>query len=162
MRAIWLSVGVRDNAQLETQLLAEWLATLPREWPNRTHVAVGAQNLFFQGKPLTQAQQRAFSVWSDWVDARVVTQSEVWLVEAKIVGTGGGYGQLLDYANQYPTSADYHSFAPRNIVPILLCAFSRPRTAALFSPLGIRTIVFTPSWSGDSLATKLFGVQTAG
>lgn len=155
-------MGVRDNAQLETQLLAEWLATLPREWPNKTHVAVGAQNLFFQGKPLTESQQRAFSVWSDWVDARVVTQSEVWLVEAKVVGSGAGYGQLLDYIEQYPASADYQLWAPRNIVPILLCAFSKPRTAARFNSLGIRTVIFTPSWAGDSLANKLFGVQTNG
>lgn len=155
-------MGVRDNKQLETQLLAEWLATLPKEWPNRTHVAVGAQTLFFQGKALTPAQQRAFSVWSDWADARVVANQEVWLVEAKIVGTGGGYGQLLDYANEYPASADYQLFAPRRIVPILLCAFERPRSAALFSPLGIRTVIFTPSWAGDSLANKLFSVSSVG
>ena len=35
-------MGVRDNRQLEVQLLAEWWASLPFGWPNKTNVNVGA------------------------------------------------------------------------------------------------------------------------
>lgn len=155
-------VGVRDNAQMETQLLAEWQSTLPRSWPNKTHVAVGAQVLLFQGQPLTPAQQKAFSVWSDWADMRIFTGAEVWLVEGKIVGTAGAYGQLMDYVNEYPGSADYEQFAPAPIVGIVVCAFERPRTAALFARYNLRTIVHTPSWAGDSLVNKVFSGATSG
>ena len=149
-------MGVNSNKQLETQLLGEWLATLPRGWPNLTHVNVGAQVLQYRGQPLSPAQQRAFGVWNDWADARVFTGVEVLIVEAKIVGKGGGYGQLLDYVNEYPSSADYLEFRPRPIVPVLLCAYGLARTSALFAGLGVRTIVYTPSWAGNSLATKVF------
>ena len=153
-------MGVRDNKQLETQLLAEWWATLPRGWPNRTHVNVGAAMLEYQGRALTPAQQAAFGVWNDWADMRIFTGAEVWIVEAKIVATGAAYGQLLDYADEYPLSADYREFKPAPIVPIVLCAFERVRTAALFQRFGARTILFTPSWAGNSLARKVFTSQT--
>jgi hypothetical protein len=149
-------MGVNSNKQQETQLLGEWLATVPREWSNLTHVNVGAQLLLYRNQVLTPAQQRAFGVWNDWADARLFTGVEVWIVEAKIVGKGGGYGQLLDYVNQYPSSADYIDFNPAPVVPIMLCAFALPRTVALFAGLGVRTIVYTPSWAGTTLATKVF------
>lgn len=146
-----------SNQQLETQLLAEWWATLPASWPNKTHVNVGSQQLQYQGAPLTPARQRAFGVWNDWADMRLFTGSEIWLVEAKIVNTGAAYGQLLDYLNEYPSSADYQQFPVVNVVGIVVCAYQRSRTAALFSGYGIRTIVFTPSWAGETLANKVFG-----
>lgn len=149
-------MGVRDNAQLETQLLAEWITTMPRGWPSKTHIAVGAQVLQFQGKVLTPAQQAAFSVWSDWADMRIFTGAEVWLVEGKLVNTAGAYGQLLDYLDQYPGSADYAQFRPAPIVGVVVCAFERPRTTQLFGRYGLRTIIHTPTWAGDSLATKTF------
>lgn len=153
-------MGVRDNAQLETQLLAEWWATLPPSWPNKTHVNVGAAALDYNGQPLSPARQRAFGVWNDWADMRIATGAEVWLIEGKIIGTGGGYGQLLDYLDEYPTSLDYRQFVGQPIVGILVCAFKRDRTAQLFARMGIRTIVFTPSWAGDSLANKVYGGMT--
>jgi len=155
-------MGVRDNAQLETQLLAEWVTSMPRGWPAKTHIAVGAQVLEYQGKVLTLAQQRAFSVWSDWADMRIFTGAEVWLVEGKIVNTGGSYGQLLDYLDQYPGSADYAQFSPAPIVGVVVCAFERQRTTQLFGRYGIRTIVHTPSWAGDSLVNKTFSGITNG
>jgi hypothetical protein len=150
-------LGTQSNAQLEVSLLAEWLAKLPQGWQNLTHVNVGAQQLEYQGKPLTLAQQKAFGVWNDWADARVFTGAEVWIVEAKIVGKGGGYGQLLDYVDEYPGSADYQAFSPRPIVPILLCAYALPRTSQLFARYGVRTIIHTPSWALQTLMTKVYG-----
>ena len=152
----------RSNAQLETQLLAEWWATLPPTWPNKTHVNVGSQYLTYQGAALSPARQAAFGTWNDWADMRIYTFSEIWIVEAKIVNTGGGYGQLLDYLDEYPTSLDIQQFVPTPVVGILLCAYQRSRTAALFSRQGIRTIVYTPSWASDTLANKVFGAGQAG
>jgi hypothetical protein len=145
-----------SNAQRETQLLAEWWATLPRGWKNKTHVNVGASQLFYQGQPLSAARQRAFGVWNDWADMRIFTGVEVWLVEAKIVNTGSAYGQLMDYRDEYPASDDYQQFAGAPIVPIVVCAYERRRTAGLFERMGIRTIVFTPSWAADTLVNKVF------
>lgn len=150
-------VGTQSNAQRETQLLAEWLATVMVGSQSKTHVRVGAQTLQYNGAPLSPAMMNAFSVWSDWADARVFTGNEVWLVEAKIVGTADGYGQLLDYVDQYPSSADYQQFPGRPVVGILLCAYGKPRTARLFAQYGIRTMVWTPTWASKSLSTKIFG-----
>ena len=155
-------MGVRDNAQMETQLLAEWVTSLPRGWQNKTHVAVGKQVLQFQGKLLTPAQQAAFSVWSDWADMRIFTGAEVWLVEGKIVNRGGAYGQLYDYLGEYTQSADYVQFNGYPVVGVVVCAFERPQTSARFANWGLRTIVHTPSWAGNSLATKLFSGATSG
>ena len=153
-------MGVHSNAQRETQLLAEWWATQPRWWKNKTHVNVGASRLIYNGAPLSTARQRAFGVWNDWADLRIFTGAEVWIVEAKIVNTGGAYGQLLDYLNEYPGSDDYKQFAPAPIVGIVVCAFERGRTAGVFARLGLRTIVFTPSWAADTLATKVFNSES--
>lgn len=136
--------------------------TLPRGWPNKTHINVGQAVLEYQGQVLTPSQQAAFGVWNDWADARVFTGAEVWIIEAKIVNTGGAYGQLLDYVSEYPDSADYRQFKPAPIVPIVLCAFERLRTRNVFAGFGVRTILYTPSWAGNSLATKVFSSQAAG
>lgn len=146
----------QSNAQGEMQLVAEWLQTLPASYKSKTHVNVGAQTLFYAGAPLTAAQTAAFGVWNDWADARVFTGAEVWLIEGKLVATGGAYGQLLDYLGEYAQSADYQQFAPAPVTGIVLTMASRPRTAALFALQGIRTIVFAPSFPLHRALQKLF------
>lgn len=138
------------------QLLTEWLATLPAVWKWKTHVRVGRAQLIYNGRPLSPAQQRAFSVWNDWMDARVSTGSEVWCVEAKIVGVAGAYGQAMSYAAQYPGSADADGYPHQPAVPVVVCAFEVPHVAGLFSAYGVRTVVFTPSWAGSTLENKIF------
>ncbi|MBF6571584.1 MAG: hypothetical protein IVW54_22270 [Candidatus Binataceae bacterium] len=150
--------GTRDNLQLETQLLMEWWATLPRAWPNKTNINVGAATLSYQGNVLTPAMQRAFSVWNDRADMRIYTGSEVWIVEAKIINVGGAYGQVLDYCDEYPHSVDGEAYVGVPIVPVVVCAFLRRRTAAVFARQGVRTILFTPSWAGSTLGQKIFNV----
>lgn len=138
------------------QLVSEWIATLPRSWQSKTHVNVGAQALSYAGAPLSPAQSRAFGVWNDWADARIVTPTEIWIVEGKLVATGAAYGQVLDYVAQYPQSADYQQFAPRAVVPIVLTMASRAFTANFFAKLGVRTILFTPSFPMSQALAKLF------
>lgn len=150
-------MGTRSNAQGETQLLAEWLTVNAAGAQSKTHVFVGAQTLVYAGMPMSPVNQKAFSAWSDWADARVAWWGEVWLIEAKIVGVAGAYGQALDYAAQYPGCADYQSFLGRQIVPVVLCAYERPRTAALFAGYGVRTIIYTPSWARNALTVKIQG-----
>ena len=146
----------QSNAQREIQLLTEWWATMPRGWPNKTNVNVGASKLFYLGQPLSPARQRAFGVWNDKADMRIFTGLEVWIIEAKIVNTGSAYGQVLDYLDEYPASDDYQQFNGAPVVGVVICAFERLRTTARFERLGIRTIVFTPSWAGNTLAEKVF------
>lgn len=153
----------QQNAQGEMQLVAEWLMTLPTGYQSKTHVNVGEQTLFYAGMPLSPAQQKAFGVWNDWADARVFTGKEVWIVEGKLVGLGSAYGQVLDYVNQYPQSADYQQFAPARIVPVVLTMAERPRTANLFANMGVQTIVFQPTFPLAQALLKLFpGAQVLG
>jgi len=149
-------MGAHGNAQLETQLLAEWLQATGWGLRSKTHVSVGAATLDYLGQRLSPARQKAFGVWNDWCDARIFTGSEVWLVEAKIVNTGGAYGQVIDYLDEYPNSLDYATFRPAPITGIVLCAFERMRTSQVFRRQGIRTIVYTPTWAGETLSTKIF------
>jgi hypothetical protein len=144
------------NAQGEMQLIAEWLMTLPSVYQSKTRVNVGAQELFYAGMALTPAQSKAFGVWNDWVDARVFTGTQVWIVEGKLVATGSAYGQVLDYVSQYPSSLDYQQFAPAPIVPMVVTMASRPRTSALFAGMGVQTIVFAPSFPLAQALAKLF------
>lgn len=144
------------NAQGEMQLVAEWLATLSPEWKTKTRVQVGQQPLSYAGMPLTPKQQAAFGVWNDWADARVATPTEVWIVEGKLVATGGAYGQVLDYVNQYPYSQDYIQFWPRPIIPVVLTMAARSRTSSLFAKLGVRTVIFAPSFPLSLALQKLF------
>ena len=146
----------QNNAQGEMQLVAEWLATLPPTWKTKTHVNVGAQQLEYAGQRLTPAQTAAFGVWNDWADARVFNGSEVWLIEGKLVATGGAYGQLLDYLDEYPLSKDYEQFTPAPIVGIVLTMAGRLRTSRLFDKQGIRTIVYQPSFPLSLALEKLF------
>jgi|GEM_PF-2521721 len=146
----------QENAQGEMQLVAEWISTLSPEWKTKTHVNVGAQPLEYAGQRLSAAQQRAFGVWNSWADARVATPTEVWIVEGKKVATGAAYGQVLDYVDEYSSSEDYRQFAPRTIVPVVLCMARRDRTASRFATLGVRTIVFQPSFSLVEALARLF------
>lgn len=146
----------QNNAQGEMQLVAEWLQTLPASYKSKTHVKVGAQALQYAGPPLNAAQQRALGVWSSWADARVFTGSAVWIVEAKLVATGGAYGQLIDYLAEYPSSEDYEAFAPAQIQGIVLCMASRAVTASRFLSLGIQTVIFQPTFPLSTALAKLF------
>jgi hypothetical protein len=146
----------QENAQGEMQLVAEWISTLSRDWKTKTHVNVGAQLLQYAGQRLSAAQSRAFGVWNSWADARVATPAEVWIVEGKIVATGAAYGQVIDYVDEYPQSEDYQAFAPRPIIPVVLCMARRDRTASRFATLGVRTIVFQPSFAIAEALARLF------
>lgn len=138
------------------QLVAEWVTQLPAEWKSKTHVNVGAQLLEYAGQRLSAAQSRAFGVWNSWADARVVTPTEVWIVEGKIVALGSAYGQVMDYVDEYSSSEDYKPFAPRAIVPVVLCMARRDRTASQFAVRGVRTIVFQPSFALSSALARIF------
>jgi hypothetical protein len=153
-------VAVQSNAQREIQLLAEWLTQLPPFFKSKTHVRVGQETLVYNGQTLTPALTAALLVWSDWADARVYTGSEVWIVEAKLVGTADGYGQVLSYCSEYPTSADYRQFYPAPIVPVVLAAARKEKTASYFAQFGVRTVIFAPSWSLRSIASKIVGDTT--
>lgn len=144
------------NAQGEAQLVSEWAATMPSDWKYKTHVNVGAQALKYAGVPLTLKQQLAFGMWNDWADLRVATPTEVWIVEGKLVATGGAYGQVIDYVDQYPQSLDYQQFAPLPVIPVVVTMAQRSRTAAKFASLGVRTIVFQPSFPFSRALQKLF------
>jgi hypothetical protein len=146
----------QSNAQGEMQLVAEWVTQLPAEWKSKTHVNVGAQLLEYAGARLSAAQSRAFGVWNSWADARVATPTEVWIVEGKLVATGAAYGQVLDYVDEYPSSEDYQQWAPRTIVPVVLCMARRDRTASKFAVMGVRTIVFQPSFPIAEALARLF------
>jgi hypothetical protein len=146
----------QTNAQGEMNLVADWLSTLSPSWQSKTHVNVGAQVLQYAGMRLNAAQQRAFGVWNSWADARVATPTEVWIVEGKIVATGAAYGQVLDYVGEYESSADYQQFAPRPIVPTVLTMAARKKTADLFARLGVRTVIYAPSFGLVEALTRLF------
>lgn len=150
-------MGLQSNAQGEVQLLAEWLTQAPAHWKSKTNIPVGKQSLIYNGVTVATSRARAFEVWSDRADARVFTGTEVWIVEAKLVGVGGAYGQVMDYMDEYPESEDYQQFAGYPIFGVVLVAAERRRTASLFLQHGVRTIVFTPSWSLRKIGTKLYG-----
>lgn len=149
-----------SNRQRETQLLAEWLTSLPPYMKSKTHIRTGQETIVWDGGPLPANMARATLVWSDWADARVFTGSEVWIVEACLVATAGKYGQVLEYADEYRDSADYKEFWPFPIVGVVLAAGDKPKTRARFARFGIRTIIFAPSWSLRSIATKIVGDMT--
>lgn len=150
-------MGTQSNAQRETQLLAEWITTLPPGYKSKTHVRVGRQALVYNGVEVSIERARAFEVWSDWVDARIFTGFEVWLIEAKIVGLASAYGQLMDYGNQYPESTDYKQFAGAPIRSMVLCAYEKPRTRQFFAGFGIDTVIYSPAWARHTLANKIVG-----
>ena len=148
-------VGINDNKQLETQLLAEWRETLPAGWQSLTHVHVSQIALLPQFKNYAPNMLRAVANWNDWADMRIFTGGEVWLVEATIVNNGKKYGQLLEYLSDYPQSTDYQQFKPAPIVGVVLTAFERKASTQLFAQQGIRTVVFTPLWANTSLYSKV-------
>jgi hypothetical protein len=146
-----MAVRVKTNAQGETQLLFEWLSTLPPDYKWSYHVFVGRVPLDTGGVPLSPARARALAATDRWVDARVATPHEVWVVEAKLKGVDAAYGQAYGYSRSYAHSLDYVDFAPRLIVPVVLVAARIPEVEMAFEPLGIRTIQFPVSWLGDGL-----------
>jgi hypothetical protein len=148
--------GLQVNNQKEASLISQWLLSLPQSWTTTTHIKVGAQLLVYRGVALTPAQAQRFASWSSYCDVRVVTPREVWIVEGKLVATGGAYGQVLDYANDYPLSADAKLWPGREIIPVVVCQAAEPRTMSYFASLGVRTIIFEPSWDLAQALQKVF------
>jgi|SRR5579863_3202282 len=145
-----------SNRQLETQLLAEWLTLTVPPGRSKTHIRVGSEALLAQGLAPESPRARALAVWSDWADARVSWDSELWIIEAAIVGTAGKYGQCLDYTLQYPESTDYKQFVGKLIVPVVLVAFEKPAVALRWLRYGVRTIIHTPKWATKTLQDRIF------
>lgn len=105
---------------------------------------------------MTPAQAQRFASWQSWCDVRVATPTEVWIVEGKLIATGGAYGQVLDYVNDYPLCEDAKQFPGLPVIPVVVCQAAEPRTMQLFAGMGVRTILFEPTWSFASALEKLF------
>lgn len=150
-------MAVQSNSQGEQQLLAEWLTKLPAGFLSKTHVRVGQTTIVLNGKALTPARQRAQLVWSDWMDARVFTGQEVWLIEASIENRANKYGQILWYRSLYPACDDAKHFLGWPIIPLVLSAIERPGMKTFWAGYGIRTVLYQPVWLSKPLGVKLVG-----
>jgi hypothetical protein len=131
------------------RLIAEWV---PLHFPGATIVmraSVGAIQPSVDATDLTPAELRRLGTARRWVDALVITATEVHLVEAKITLAPGAIAQLKLYGRLFPYTRDYVQFKdwPRSLH--LVYAIEDPVVVALANDEGILTHQYRPPWIED-------------
>jgi len=87
-----------------------------------------------------------FKVWKRYADAVVVTQTAIYLVEAKVHNVKVGPGYLLEYRNLLPQTPELKPYLGRPIHLRLVIPIPDPWVMQTCDQLGIEVDVYQPEW----------------
>lgn len=148
--------GPRRRTQASTRLLHEWSELQPWIAPPIYELRLGPTRLTAFADNLDPRVQRMMSVFNRYADLVGITETEIQVVEAKMVAEPGAISQLLHYRDLLPLTDIVLTYAPRAIQPVLLFAVDDPVVHQAANAQGIRVIIYTPSWTADYLNLKYF------
>lgn len=139
----------------EEEMLAEYLAT---RWPQTrvlTRVRLGPVKPEGQDPTLTAEEQKLLgSVWRRWADAVLITDTELIVVEAKLIPDPRDVSQLelyLHLAAVTPELAEVRHLPRRGL---LVFGVDDPFTSRLAAGHGLSVEIFRPSNWGAWLRSK--------
>jgi len=145
----------RDWTPRESRLVAEWAT---QTYPNaniRFRVSLGSLTPALQADGLTADELRMLGHSRRWVDAMIVEQNAVHLVEGKIRLSPGGLEQLELYRRLFPLTPELAHL--QHITPTLHLVFAveDPALSAIARERGVLVHTFHPPWVDDYLAQLL-------
>lgn len=152
--------GPRRRTQASTRLLHEWSGFQPWIVPPTYELRLGPTPLTTPGVVLTPALEAQLRVSNSYADLIGITETEIQVVEAKVVATSGAISQLEEYLTYLPLTPILREYAGRSIVGVLLWAVDKAVPHQMANARGLRVIIYTPSWIQDYLNQKWFRPRT--
>jgi len=144
-------MAVRKTQQREQRLLAEWLAEEVYPTRHRQKVPLGAPPADLVAQIGLQQAIATVRPWRFEVDAIVWDDSELWVVEAKIMKLVDGVAKLPLYAGLVDRTPELAALVGLKRRMILLAPFNPPQLQEIAAIYGVEVVVFHPSWVGPYL-----------
>jgi len=139
----------------EMQMLHEWLVkTYPgKRW--MTRVRLGAIMPTRPWPEMTVEERAMVGVWRRWVDALVILENRLVLVEAAIRPDPGDISRLELYKMLLPHTPELREYKDWPIDMVLLYAIEDAATVYLARQHGIRCVHYRPPWLEEYMAVLL-------
>jgi len=136
---------------VESRLLSEWLAVRFPDAHVIQHVRVGTYRPAIDITGLTPEEIRALSVWRRWVDAVVLQDHLVTLIEASVIPDVGHVAELELYLELWPMTPEYAEWRDVPTEGLLLYAVDDPVVRELAARRTIGVEVYHPPWVDEYL-----------
>lgn len=152
-----LQVGQKGvKTQAEARLVAEWLLARHAGDYYQTHVRLGSMPLDLGNTDLSPEEAKmVHNAFARWVDALVIRDDVVILVEAKVIAHPDAIGQLQLYARMLPFTPGLRVNPLARIQKMLVYAREDVNVSQLAAEQGITTEQFSPPWVDQYIATRL-------
>jgi hypothetical protein len=148
--------GARSRIQSSTRLLSEWLALYHTGDLVWYQLRLGPTAQTTPGVQLDPALERMMRRRNLYADAVVVTPTAIEVVEAKVVATPSALSQVRTYAGLVGATPELKPYGHRPIIPIVVFATDDPIVRQEAAALGVRVVVYTPTWIGEYLASRYY------
>jgi hypothetical protein len=141
-------MGKRQYAQKEWRLLSWWLATFHPEASISMNVRVGPTNPLVGLQTDSAVTQQLSRLRNRWIDAIMVENGAVSLIEAKIEPDPGIFSQLIDYLVRFRRDPNYSQYAQQPVNLVALVYNDDESVAAQAPWYGVTWTVFQPALDG--------------
>lgn len=94
-----------------------------------------------------------FRRWRFWIDAVVITENRMILIEGKIRKPAEGLGQLLLYRALLPETPELYPYKGYPVEMVLVTPRPDPRVIGVANNLGINIVIWTKTWVQEYLRT---------
>lgn len=97
---------------------------------------------------------KRFQKWRRYVDAVVMKEKQIILIEGKIHNIKRGVGDLEDYLQMLKLTPEFKDYMDREIVPTLVIPYEDPYTIARCDEKGFTVKIYLPNWLKEYLKQK--------
>lgn len=141
--------GKRRYMMGEKRLVMEYLLEKYAGYEWFVQCRVGADPEMAGGEYEDEAERRLARNVNYWVDAVVVTPTELVVIEATMYRGAAKAGKLLEYMMLLPATPGLRPYLGRRVVGEVVSAQDDPLGREVCKGLGIRFVVYEPSWLGE-------------
>lgn len=131
----------------------------PWQYPPTYELRLGPTPLTLGAPVVTPQIENYLRIFNRYADLVGITETEIQVVEAKMVAEPGALSQLQHYLDLIHYTPILRQYAGRNLVGVLLWAVNDAIIAQRAAAWGYRVIVYTPGWTQDYLNLKYFRRQ---
>lgn len=133
----------------EKRLVMEYLVEKYAGYEWFVGYRVGADPEMAGGEYEDEAERRLARNVNYWVDAVVVTPTELVVIEATMYRGAAKAGKLLEYMMLLPATPGLRPYLGRRVVGEVVSAQDDPLGREVCKGLGIRFVVYEPPWLGE-------------
>jgi len=147
----------RYKRHIELAYVEDWLYTFHRDKITMTNVPIGPDVKIEDGKIVYTAEEGLKSTRRPRCDAVVITQGEIWIVEAAVLPHRytKALGDLLMYKGIAHLTPEFREYMPRSIRFKLLTPLKHPKVWEECLRNDIENIVWMPPITAEYLRSLL-------